>query len=228
MAMAKPGEWQVRAGLNTLPGAGLYNARYWVAPAGRPVPRFARPINRFGRYAVYEVPTGGYFALGAVEPLPATVFADRAVRGHPWSEIYDTGLEWLRSRAPREHRYLAMDGPVEPLGRPGAEGSLLEETVRPGRFGCTVSVTAAADVILKVTHHPFWRCTVDGRDAPIVRVFPSFMAVRVPEGTHRIEFDYRPPGWKKALFFLSLGLLAVAAGAAILRRGRGRRAPRPS
>jgi hypothetical protein len=225
MAMAQPGEWQVRVDLDRLPPNELYNARYLVAPAGMPVPEFARPLQRFGRYAVFEVPSGGYFGLGAVESLPTGRHPDGSVRGASWLEVYDTGLEWIRGPALAEGRYLAMDGPVTPLGDRAGVGEIEGETISPGRFGCTVTVAEETDVIVKATHHPFWRCAVDGRTTPITRIFPSFMAVRVPGGTHRVQLEYRPPGWKKALFVLSLSMLVAGLLAPVLRGWRRRAAP---
>jgi uncharacterized membrane protein YfhO len=110
-----------------------------------------------------------------------------------------------------------MDGPVAPLERPEVEGRLENEVVEPGRFGCTVTVDDESDVIVKVTHHPFWRSTVDGRATAITRIFPSFMAVRVKGGTHRLELEYRPPGWKKVLFLLSAAMVVVGLAAPVVR-----------
>lgn len=218
MAMAKPGEWQVRVDLRSLPPNELYNARYLVAPAGLPAPVFARPLRRFGRFAVYEVPTGGYFGLGAVESLPPDRYAEGTVREAAWLDVYDTGLEWIRGPALAAHRYLAMDGPVTALAHPEVEGRVENEIVAPGRFGCTVTVAEEADVIVKVTHHPYWVATVDGRTAPITRIFPSFMAVRVEGGAHRLELEYRPPRWKKLLFVLSVVMVGAGLAAPGIRR----------
>lgn len=220
MAMAQPGEWQVRVDLRTLPPNELYNARYLVAPAGMPAPEFAQARRRFGRFAVYELPTGGYFGLGAVETLPASRHPEGTVQGAAWPRIYDTGLEWIRGAGLAEHRYLAMDGPVRSLAQPEVKGRVENEVVAPGRFACTVALAEEADVIVKVTHHPYWRCTVDGGPAPIMRIFPSFMAVRVEGGTHRLELVYRPPGWKKLLFLLSVAMVGAGLAAPLVRHWR--------
>ncbi len=39
---------------------------------------------------------------------------------------------------------------------------------------------------------PFWRATVDGEDAPVEKLFGSFKAVQVDEGTSRVVFHYQP------------------------------------
>jgi len=61
-----------------------------------------------------------------------------------------------------------------------------------------------------------WRATIDGQPATIARANGLFRAVRLPEGTHRIEFHYRPRSlvWGSAVTLASLvvvaGLFAVS------------------
>jgi hypothetical protein len=216
MAMAMPGEWQVRLDYGTFAPYAVYNARYLVAPARLRPPLFARPLRAIGRYAVYEIPTGGYFALGTVEsPAPRP--------GGDWRATYLQGLDWLHGSGPGEGRYLAMNGGVSAAG-PGrpASGRIAAERVSPGRFACDVTADGETDVILKATYHPFWEVSVGGRPAPIVRVFPDFMAVRVPAGSHNIEFRYRPPRWKVALFALSFLTAGIAVGKGVRTLFKGR------
>jgi len=40
--------------------------------------------------------------------------------------------------------------------------------------------------------YPGWRATVDGRPVPITLVNYLFRGVKIPEGTHRVRFEYRP------------------------------------
>ena len=71
MAMARPAEWQVRLDYMRPEHLDLYDARYLVAPAGRAVPAGAVIRAERGGFALYEVPTSGYFALGTIAPPPA-------------------------------------------------------------------------------------------------------------------------------------------------------------
>lgn len=219
MAMAIPGEWQVRLDYGTLTPYEVYNARYLVAPSGMRAPPFAHPLRVLGRYAVYEVPTGGYFAPGTVES-PAARPSDRErSAAEAWSATYLQGLDWLRGSGPARGRYLSMgERAFAPRGNGPVDGRIAGERVGPGRFSCEITAGGETDVILKATYHPFWSATVGGRPAPIVRVFPGFMAVRVPPGTSTIDFRYHAPRWKMALFALSLITTAVAIGGSTLGR----------
>jgi uncharacterized membrane protein YfhO len=55
-------------------------------------------------------------------------------------------------------------------------------------------VDAPADgyLVLNDPYHPWWRASVDGRDAPILRANVLFRAVPVPAGRHRVEFAFEP------------------------------------
>jgi hypothetical protein len=55
---------------------------------------------------------------------------------------------------------------------------------------------------------PGWTVRVDGRPVEIIRANLAFRAVALPEGMHRVEFSYRPPGLSEGL------MLAVAAALA--------------
>jgi hypothetical protein len=57
-----------------------------------------------------------------------------------------------------------------------------------------VEVDAPADgyLVLSDPYHPWWRASVDGRDAPILRANAIFRAVPVPAGRHRVEFVFEP------------------------------------
>ena len=71
-----------------------------------------------------------------------------------------------------------------------------------------------------------WKATVDGRDAPIERVDYLLRGVRVPAGTHRVEFRYAPSSFRVGWILSLLGLVALAAllavGLRARRRERGR------
>ncbi|MDP8225755.1 MAG: NPCBM/NEW2 domain-containing protein [Candidatus Lernaella stagnicola] len=82
-----------------------------------------------------------------------------------------------------------------------SKGSVLDESV-----GETSRVTVYAQqpsaVLFKKSFHPFWRARVDGKAIKPFMVSPGFLAVEVSEGEHVVEFYYRPPWWKWALFML--------------------------
>jgi hypothetical protein len=147
----------------------------------------------------------------------------RPIDRRSWSDTFEAGMSWITGPGPRAHRYLAMDEPVATLDGDEIGGQVEDQRVGPGRFECAVRLPRVSDVVLKVTAHPFWRATVDGNRAAIVRVFPGFMAVRVPPGDHRLEMVYRPPLWKRALFAFGLAFVVVGSALNVARERRARR-----
>ena len=47
-------------------------------------------------------------------------------------------------------------------------------------------------LVLNDAFHPWWRATVDGEESPIMKANLLFRAVSVPEGNHRIRFEFKP------------------------------------
>jgi hypothetical protein len=93
-----------------------------------------------------------------------------------------------------------------PAGPPG-------ETLRSSRRGDDFDVTLRADrpchAVLKMTFHPGWQALVDGQPAPTVHVLPSYVAVAVPPGEHRVEFRWRPGPLKPVLLILGVVVLGA-------------------
>jgi hypothetical protein len=71
---------------------------------------------------------------------------------------------------------------------------------------------------------PGWEATLDGHPATIFRADALVRAVRWPAGRHVLEMRYRPPEVRTGLVLSALGLAALVAGMAWLRR---RPAPGP-
>jgi uncharacterized membrane protein YfhO len=70
--------------------------------------------------------------------------------------------------------------------------------------------------------YPGWTATVDGKPTPILRADFAFQAVPVAAGTHELRLAYRNR-WVTLGAAVSLGTLAVLAGALWLRSRRVRR-----
>lgn len=197
-AMAFPAEWLVRADFSRREHLDLFAARWILAPHGAPLSSAAISRARFGRWEVLEVPEVSYFDLGRVDAVPV----DRPFRS--WAEVYEAGRAWMFGPGPETGRYAAFFSPSPESIDGEVRGEIVEEQVAAGLFGATVRLDTAGDLILKATKHPWWRCTVDGAAARITPVFPGFQSVRLAPGTHRVEFHYAPPAWKRGLFALAL------------------------
>jgi hypothetical protein len=209
MAMARPGEWQVRLDYRRREHCDLFNLRYVVAPRSVFMPRFARLVAVRGSFALYEVPTSGYFTPARVEPLAADALRGASLDRASWEDVYRLGDEWLQGRGPVERRFLALDGSTIATAPSAPNGVVLQERVGPNLYEARVAAADATDVVLKVTHHPHWRAEVDGARVPVREVLPSFMAVRLAPGHHLVRFTYAPPRWKRLLFWIAASVIAA-------------------
>jgi uncharacterized membrane protein YfhO len=93
-----------------------------------------------------------------------------------------------------------------------------------GEYRMRTSAAGARQLVLSVTFHPEWKCTVDGKETPIHRTDYAFMSVRVPAGQHEVVWRFVPRRFYQGLVgtvigaVLTIGFLAVVP---LLRRHRG-------
>ena len=55
-----------------------------------------------------------------------------------------------------------------------------------------VTASRAGFVLLNSAWHPWWRATVDGRSADVLKANVLFRAVQTPAGRHRVRFEFAP------------------------------------
>jgi len=70
--------------------------------------------------------------------------------------------------------------------------------------------SAGGYLVLTDVFHPYWSATVDGSKAEIIPAFHAFRAVKVPAGSHKVEFFCRVPYFKLA-FLVSLSVIAISS-----------------
>ncbi len=207
-AMVRPAEWQILLDSNDAGQVDLFNVRSLVTRGDHVAPRFASRTQRMGRFALHDLPTSGYFAVGVVRDSRVPDLEISSL-GDGWTSVFERGRDWLGGDGPSESVYVALGVEPDSAGASGrGRGRVLHESLSAGVYEATVEVDSPADVILKVTRYPYWQSSVDGVAVPHREVVPGFMAVSVPSGTHQIGFDYVPPRWKTALFAVSLALVA--------------------
>ena len=88
----------------------------------------------------------------------------------------------------------------------------------------------AVAVFSEIYYDKGWTATIDGEEAPAFRADYVLRAMRLPAGTHVVEWRFRAPGWRAAetvTGICSVVILASAAAAVVLavrrkRRGNGR------
>ena len=110
------------------------------------------------------------------------------------------------------------------VDRPFTPAAARVERVRETASTIDVDVEAAgrALLVITVTPHKYWRATIDGAPAPLVRANVGFQAIEIPRGRHHVAMRYRNP-LVVACAIVSLIAAAALAAIAALRS----RAPRP-
>lgn len=202
----------------------LFNIRYALLPAARPVPPNGTVIERSGQYVLYKIPTAGYLEL--VDTVTPTIVANRKHMNLAPAEFLrnpDVALGRLRQvrigddPAPPP---TSIDGRV--TGRPGT----VHETVTDadhGVFAATVRARRTSVVLLKATYHPRWEVTVDGKKVKPEMIAPALVGVHVGPGEHQVLFKYRSFQWFLPLWLIgALTLVVLARGPKWLA---GRRLP---
>jgi hypothetical protein len=207
----------------------LFAVRWVLLPADRSAPAGARLVDRRGRHRLYEMPGVGYLRVGDVATV---VDADR-------STMASAALPFLHSDLPARAIYpsVAYDGrpaavPTVDLARPpaGSPGEVLAQVDlgADGRYVGQVRATREAVVVLAASYHPGWRARVDGHPVRPFMVAPSFVAVRVPPGSHSVEFVFRPYQNYWLLWLVAAVVLVLTASRRSLVRLVSARAGRRS
>jgi Bacterial membrane protein YfhO len=86
--------------------------------------------------------------------------------------------------------------------------------VQRSRIDVVVGCPVASSLVFKMTYHPNWHVTVDGRDTETFMVSPSLIGVSLPAGDHFVTAQYRSTPVKAPLLALAaltlVGMLALA------------------
>ena len=79
--------------------------------------------------------------------------------------------------------------------------------------------TAAERIlVLSDAYHPWWKASIDGRPARIIKVYGFLRGLPLPPGSHRVEFFISPVPQYWGLAVTVVTLISIAAGALIFRR----------
>ena len=95
-------------------------------------------------------------------------------------------------------------------------GQIISESKVGETYSARVAVLRPCYALLKITYFPGQQATVDGKPAPIFRVYPDFCAIPVTPGEHQIEVRYHP-GPIKAILLIA-GIILVGFIAQQMRR----------
>ena len=197
----------------------LFDIHSLLAPAMPGTPPFLTPLKDFGRFRVLDAPGAGYFD---VVDVAAVVPIDR-------SNFYDVNDGWMHSEWLARKLYLWLDlrggapaglprlSPTGPLPAPPAApadspGTVTRESQTGQVYEAELDATRPSYALFKMTWHPKWVATVDGKPETTAMISPGFLAVPVTPGHHRIVCRYEPGKWREYLAMAGFLLVGLVVG----------------
>ena len=203
---------------------GWYNRLAEEALAASSPEEQSRILRLFGaRWLVHEQdeehpdfhPVTGFAVAGrrlvlsrARAPLPEIRWAGRAWRCGSLS----AALELVRSRKFDPETEVALPGAADVSPPPGANPArITAETAGPDEAAATVEAAGPGHVVFSRTYFRSWKARLDGRDVPVLVANARDLAIAVPAGRHRVEFQYDRSPFHRGVLLQALALLAVAA-----------------
>lgn len=215
-SMSLPSEVMTRLNDRSEAEYKLFNLRTVIAPYNLALPAFLTRIRQAGSFQVLVAPGNGYFDV---------VDAFYAVKTNR-DDFYDINDRWLQSYWVPKNQHLLLDffGNAPPMARlapgdplPAASpfpppGTVEVSGIQEDAYYAVVDASRAGFILFKMTWHPSWLATLDGRHIDTVMLSPGFVGVPVGPGHHLVQIRYQPGPWKAILAmagFLIAGLLFV-------------------
>jgi hypothetical protein len=153
--------------------------------------------------------------LPVSDPLPrAKLFARATASPDPAIDI---------ARIPLESMAL-VDRPIQLDA--GACGTVDILDDRPGSIRLQALAPAQRLLFVSESFHPGWKCWIDGRPVPVVRVDGDFLGCLCPSGTSEIRFEFRPESLRYGRLLSTYGL-GLLVGLVLLHGRRRRRDSSP-
>ena len=119
------------------------------------------------------------------------------------------------TQAVADRRFQAALGTDVPVKAPG--DTIYETTYAPNRLTYHASTRNGGVAVFSEVYFPWgWEATIDGKPAEIARVNYVLRALRIPAGSHTIDFSFEPQSVTvtETLAYISIILIYVAAVAA--------------
>lgn len=213
----------------------LLNIQTIIAPQAYEFPTEAEYGKNFGPYHVFSVPTSGWFDLVTSPMMVETDKTNFINLVHLWHRSHPRRWKMHPLITVENHmsppfplvRTLTMQNELNyqedgvsgknifadfPFVFPAATVSATfhTEDVENQTYQTTVTIPdpcEACMILLKMSFHPNWQATIDGTTVPTYAVFPFFLAVVAPSGTHTIAFTYTPHAGKTILFLMECIIL---------------------
>ena len=100
-------------------------------------------------------------------------------------------------------------------------GTVKDVTYRPNHVTVKTVQQGSGFLVLMDSYFPGWTVKVDGEEQPVLRANHFYRAVQLDSGSHTLEFDYFPEGFKMGLVISSVVFVLLVALS--LWRGRSAR-----
>lgn len=185
----------------------LYGARWALAEDKEEHPLF-RPVTGL------EVAGRRLVLFANDRPVPELRWAGRA-----WRRAALSGtLELVRSERFDPQRDVALPGRRDEDPGPFAPARIETDRIGADRAAATIDAEAAGYLLFSRTFFPAWRARVDGRVAPVVVANARDLAVAVPAGRHRVEFEFDRTPFRLGVALQAGALVLAAVAAAAARR----------
>lgn len=110
----------------------------------------------------------------------------------------------------------------------GARGGARGQVGEAGRDVYGAVCHQRSLLVVSESWAPGWTCTVDGKEAPVLRANHALRAVVLEPGAHELRFLYRPLTVRVGAWITGFAALALGLWAVIARRARGAGTPPPT
>ena len=185
----------------------LLNLKYFIVPAGAPI-----PPERQAALSLRPVYDGEVKIFERTRALPRVLIVHRA-------DVVSDGesaLRALKGGYDARHGVILEGSPRAGLapGLPLEDGSSVEAQIFDANWkSFRVRMEHEGFLVVGDVYYPGWKATVDGRRADLLRADYLFQAVHVPAGEHEVRIDFEPASLRAgiAVSFLTLVLLLAWA-----------------
>ena len=187
----------------------LFGGRWILAEEGEPYP-MARPVTGLtvaGRRLVL---------LELERPAAELRWAGRARHRSSLSGA----ISLLRSDGFDPETEVVLPGASDRDGSAGSKARLQPESLAPARATALVEAEGPGYAIFSRTYFPAWKARVDGQDARVLVANARELAVAVPAGSHRVEFEWDGAPFRLGVTCQALALVGLLGLAAAGRRLR--------